>query len=304
MNAQSTAKSRFIHGVKRLGMALCLICMVTSGCALVKVREEVRQSMASSVIVGRVSGAFPVEGPVVVAACSKHFGKREVAHYTILHDWGEYELMVGKGRYYVFAFNDRNSNLIYDPGEPAGQFGAPTAVSAPAGGVVPNKSIVISQSTPRIEWNTGDPVASEVPQKLHSRMAGAIVELDDERFSEAHGREGFWEGLSFFKKYGGNIYFLEAYDPKKIPILFIHGAGGTPKGWKYFVEHIDRTRFQPWFFYYPTGARMRVMAHQLLWKLANLRIKYHFDTLYVTSHSMGGWWPAALSWTTQRSFPM
>ena len=109
---------------------------------------------------------------------------------------------------------------LYDPGEPAGQFGAPTAISAPSGGVVANTDIAMSQSLPPIEWNMGDPVASKVPQKLHSRMAGAIVDLDDERFSEAHGREGFWEGLSFYKKYGGNVYFLEAYDPKKIPILF------------------------------------------------------------------------------------
>ncbi len=267
---------------------MVFIFLICSGCALVKVRQEVRESLSSTVIVGRVNGSAAVEGPIVVAAYSKSMGRREIAHYTVLHDWGEYELMVGTGRYHVFAFNDRNSNLMVDPGEPAGQYGDPKAVSAPAGGVISFVDIFIQEPLQPIEWRMGDPVASKVPQKLYSRMAGEIVTLDDERFAEEHGGEGFWEGLSFYKKFGANIFFLEEYDPHKIPILFIHGAGGTPKGWKYFVDNIDRTRFQPWFFYYPTGARMRGQAHALLWKLSNLQMKYQFDTLYITSHSMGG----------------
>jgi pimeloyl-ACP methyl ester carboxylesterase len=87
---------------------------------------------------------------------------------------------------------------------------------------------------------------------------------------------------------GGNIYFLEAYDPNKIPILFIHGATGTPSGWQYFVDHIDRTRYQPWFFYYPTGLRINSMAYQLFWKLVNLQTKYQFKKMHMVAHSMGG----------------
>jgi pimeloyl-ACP methyl ester carboxylesterase len=288
MNSQGYAKDISGDSFIRLGVALFLICVVTAGCALVKLKQEVRESMSSTIIVGRVSGSSPASGCVIVAAYTKHFGRRKVAHYTVLHDWGEFELMVGKGRYHVFAFDDQNRNLVYDAGEPAGEFGGPKVVSAPSGGVVDHVDMVISPSPDSIDWRAGDPIASEVPPRLYSRLAGVIADLDDERFLDAHGRQGFWEPVTFYKKYGGTIYFLEEYDPKKIPILFIHGAGGTPRGWKYFVEGIDRTRFQPWFFYYPTGARMRSMSYLLLWKLANLQIKYHFDTLYITSHSMGG----------------
>jgi len=68
----------------------------------------------------------------------------------------------------------------------------------------------------------------------------------------------------------------------------VHGATGTPAGWKYFVDNIDRTRFQPWFFYYPSGARIKSMSYLLYWKLFNLQIKYKFDKMYITAHSMGG----------------
>jgi uncharacterized alpha/beta hydrolase family protein len=275
------------HGV---AAALFIICLITSGCAMIKLKKEIARSLASTVLVGQIATDFPGNGPIVVAACAINQGKKEVAHHTVLHDFGEYELMVAKGDYYIFAYWDKNGNLIYDAGEPAGQFGGPKPkmVSAPAGGVVGQFNIAIPEKGVPIDLPAGFKIASVTPPKLYSRLAGAIVDLDDERFSEENGHRGFWEGLSFFRELGGSIYFLERYDPQKIPILFIHGAKGTPKAWKYFADNIDRTRFQPWFFYYPSGSRIQSMSYLLLWKLQNLHARYNFDRLYMTAHSMGG----------------
>ena len=272
----------------KITVTFLIICLVTTGCALIKLNKESSQVLASTVLVGRISTAFPGKGPIIVAAYAMNQGKREVVHYTVLHDYGEFELMVAKGNYYVFAYWDKNSNLIYDAGEPAGQYGGQKMVSAPAGGVVGDINIAIPEKAQNIDVPSGFEISSVKPHKLYSRLAGAIIDLDDELFSEEHGSKGYWEPVSFFKEFGGNIYFLEEYDPQKIPILFIHGAGGTPKGWKYFVDNIDRTRFQPWLFYYPSGARIQSMSYLLLWKLQNLQSKFHFDQLYITAHSMGG----------------
>jgi len=271
----------------RMTVTLLIFCLVTTSCALVKLKKETTESLSSTVLVGRISTAFPGEGPIIVCAYAMDQGKREVAHYTVLHDSGEYELMVPKGNYYVFAYWDKDGNLIYDAGEPAGQYGDPKMVIAPAGGVVGDINIVIPKKT-HIDVPSGFEISSVKPDQLYSRLAGAIIDLDDELFSEEQGSKGYWEPVSFFRELGGNIYFLEEYDPKKIPILFIHGATGTPKGWKYFVDNIDRKRFQPWFFYYPTGARIQSMSYLLFWKLENLKIKYNFEQLYITAHSMGG----------------
>ncbi|MCK5219340.1 alpha/beta hydrolase [bacterium] len=94
--------------------------------------------------------------------------------------------------------------------------------------------------------------------------------------------------MEFFKEVGGNIYFLEVYDPKKTPILFVHGAAGSSQNWKLFFETIDGDKFQPWFFYYPSGASIDSMSHLLFWKLLNLQRQYKFKKLYITAHSMGG----------------
>jgi pimeloyl-ACP methyl ester carboxylesterase len=267
--------------------SLLLISFGATGCTLINLKKEVNRSLESTIIVGRIYGNFSGNAPIIVAARSAD-GKKEIAHHTVLHDAGEYELMVDQGDYYVFAYLDKNSNLTFDAGEPAGHHGDPKVVRAPAVGVVFDIDIVIPESGSEIKIPIGTKIAPVTPQSFRSRQAGDITDLDDERFSEENGVKGFWKPFTFFKEFGGNIYFIEAYDPEKTPILFIHGATGTPRGWQYFVDHIDRTRFQPWFFYYPTGVRLGDMAHLLLWKLVNLQTKYQFNKIYFTAHSMGG----------------
>ncbi|MGE4558794.1 MAG: alpha/beta hydrolase [Desulfobulbus sp.] len=273
---------------RRVGAALFVLCLIITGCTLVKSKMDIESASELTVIVGRVEAKFLKHGhPIIVAARS--IGKEKgICQYTVLHDSGEYELLVDKGEYYIFAYLDKNSNLRYDPGEPAGQHDNPQIVKALAGGVIHDVDIVIPEKGQKIEIPDGFEISSIKPKKLYSREAGAIVNLDDELFSEENGTEGFWEIASFFRKFGTNIYFLEEYDPHKIPILFIHGAGGTPRGWKFFVDHIDRTRYQPWFLFYPTGARIDNIAYGLFWKLVNLQTKYKFPKLYITAHSMGG----------------
>jgi pimeloyl-ACP methyl ester carboxylesterase len=283
--------SKFIASIlsvtPKVGIILIILCLITVGCALIKLKKDIQKNPEGTVIIGRIHAKSPGHRPIIVAACSTDDAK-EIAHYSVLHDSGEYELLVDQGNYYVFAYWDKNSNLIYDAGEPAGQYGGPKLVRAPTVGVVFDINVVIPEAGGNIVIPYGSEISSIKPQKLLSRQAGDITDLDDERFSEEYGTKGFWEPFSFFKQFGGNIYFLEEYDPEKTPILFIHGATGTPKGWKYLVDHIDRTHFQPWFFYYPTGARIDSMAYLLLWKLTNLQTKYQFKKIYITAHSMGG----------------
>ncbi len=275
--------------IKLFGMSIAFFTAfaLMVGCALIKAKQDIDKGQDRTVIIGHVYGSFPGDGPIIVAACSKT-KPAEINMHTVLHDSGEYEILVDQGKYYVFAYWDKNSNLTYDAGEPAGQYGSPKWVKTTSVGVVFDINIHIPEGGRRIEIPHGTVVASADPQNLYSRQAGVITDLDDERFSEANGVKGFWEPAAFFNQFGGSIYFLEQYDPQKIPVLFIHGATGTPKGWQYFVDHMDRTRFQPWFFYYATGNRIDSMAYLLLWKLMNLQAKYQFDEMYITAHSMGG----------------
>ena len=267
-----------------------MLSFLLAGCAFMKVKEETEFAKKSNVLVGNLSSTLSFLGmPVIVAAYSKKGIKRIIVHYTTLHEIGPYELIVSKGKHNIVAFVDKNKNLIYDEEEPAGQILSGEQVSTPAGGVTGNLDIVISeQSSKKIDFPAGSKIPPKGYKNFHSTCPGAIAEINDVIFSDEYGKKGFWTSLEFFKEIGGNVYFLEAYDPTKIPILFVHGAAGSPQNWQTFFEKIDRSKYQPWFFYYPSGASIDSMSYLLLWKLQNLQVKYNFKELYITAHSMGG----------------
>ena len=287
---------------RKMCIALVVACFTAAGCSLINLKKEVTTALEGTCIVGRIQAKCKGTGPIIVAAYSMG-EERKIANYTVLHDSGEYEIGLVKGEYYVFAYRDENSNLVYDEGEAAGHYGVQEFVDARKVSVVYDIDIVIPEEGRTIEIPPGFKISSVRPKKLRSRQAGAITDLDDERFSRENGVKGFWEPISFFGEFGGNIVFLEEYDPEKTPVLFIHGAGGTPKSWKYFADNIDRTRFQPWLFYYPTGFRIESMSHLLFWKLINLQTKYQFNKIYITAHSMGGLLAKSFIVNNGRAFP-
>jgi uncharacterized alpha/beta hydrolase family protein len=269
---------------------LLIACIILHSCTFVQLSEEVKYVEQATVLVGHVSDPlYAGDSPVVVAAYSKKDNKIEIIHYTMLHEPGPYELMVPAGTHNIIAFIDKNRNLTYDYGEPAGQILSHELISTSAGGVVGDLDIVISE---RDNGKIDFPIGSKLPQKeysgFYSTCPGAIINIEDNLFAEKYARKGFWAPLEFYKEIGGNIYFLEKYDPDKIPILFVHGASGSPQNWKTILKSIDRTKYQPWFFYYPSGASIDSMSYLLFWKLYNLQAKYKFKELYITAHSMGG----------------
>lgn len=253
-----------------------------AGCTLLKVKEEVAYLHSATILAGTVSAPPSEKSPVWVMAMTASKDTAEVIHATRLHEPGGFELMVPQGVCQVFAFADRNDNQRADADEPTGSH----RVTAPAGGVVYNVDITLAAS-PRLSPSRLPPPFKQAGPH-HSTLAGAIVSLDDPIFSEPYSEMGYWRGVEFFREFGGNVYFLEPYDPAKIPILFIHGVKGSPRNWKPFIEHLDRSRYQPWFFYYPTAASTASMAHLLSKKLWELQTRHHYERLYITAHSAGG----------------
>jgi pimeloyl-ACP methyl ester carboxylesterase len=263
-----------------------LLCFCLSACSLLKLKEESATYYSSTVLAGHVGSAQAWDGPVVVAAYTRRDGRLDIAHYTVLHEAGGYELIVPKGEYALFAFGDANGNLTFDAGEPVGEY-TPAPLRASGTGSLVSLDVVMS-TTAHSAIAPGTSVAARPSEKIHSTQAGAIARMDDPLLSADAGRRGYWTPVDFFKEVGGNIYFLEEYDARKTPVLFVHGAAGSPQDWRYFIAHLDRSRYQPWIFHYPSGASLDSMSYLLYWKLSNLQRRYHYERLYLTAHSMGG----------------
>jgi pimeloyl-ACP methyl ester carboxylesterase len=84
------------------------------------------------------------------------------------------------------------------------------------------------------------------------------------------------------------LHAYEPYDPAKVPVLFIHGAGGSKGNWRRFIDRLDRTRYQPWAYTYPTGLPIEASAARLNQIVSQLHTTYRFRRLVVVGHSMGG----------------
>lgn len=117
---------------------------------------------------------------------------------------------------------------------------------------------------------------------------GEVVSLDDDRFDDHIGRKGLERPIQFLSEEGLGIFFLEPYSPQKIPVLFIHGAGGFPQEWKYLIDKLDKNNYQAWFFQYSSGMRLEWTAQMLDMGLKSLWVNYNFQKLYIVAHSMGG----------------
>jgi len=96
------------------------------------------------------------------------------------------------------------------------------------------------------------------------------------------------------------IYMVEPYDPRKIPVLLVHGLWSSPTTWMEMFNDLRglpeiRDNFQFWFYLYPTGQPFWISAAQLREELEQLQQQLDpawrsraFREMVLVGHSMGG----------------
>lgn len=269
-------------------LAFC-VAVSGSGCALMGLGRQLKTLTTAAHVRGVVESDVKTTSPIAVVAYKEEDGKRKVVQYRWLRNAGKFHFVLPPGRYRFFAFEDTNSNCVYDSGEAAAYPKDPERFLLIAERVS-DLVIPLSHQKPEfLDWpldltlQTGGTGTSR--QKA---MIGEIVSLDDPRFDDKSGSMGLWKFAEFHEKVGGGIFFLEEYDKEKIPLLFIHGYIGTPRDFKFIVEHLDRKRFQPWFVFYPSAVRFGMVSEFLTTSVNQLQMKYKFKRLYVVGYSAGG----------------
>ena len=96
------------------------------------------------------------------------------------------------------------------------------------------------------------------------------------------------------------LYQFAKFDPRKIPVVFVHGLMSRPETWVPAVNELladreIRERYQFWFFLYPTGLPVWASAAKLRGELERFRevldpshTNPNFRRMVVAGHSMGG----------------
>jgi hypothetical protein len=106
------------------------------------------------------------------------------------------------------------------------------------------------------------------------------------------GLEGAF-GISHFAGPTG-LYFLQPYDPDRIPVVMVHGLMATPQMWANPINELEkdpvlREHYQFWVFGYPTGNPIAYSGLKLRQALAKVDNLYPNHKGYVViSHSLGG----------------
>ena len=201
---------------------------------------------------------------------------------------------------HVAAYADTNRNGKYNRGEPfwihrdADDKESPVTLTASTRQARVTGRLSTSEQVPAALADTitrmlaGRSVEQVITRQGVRFAMGEKAELDDPRFAATRGEDGLWTPATFAIQSGFGIYFLERYDPSKVPVLFIHGAAGSPQDWRYAMEKIDPNIYQPWFYVYPSGMRLDQAAMALNEGVKLLHGRYHFKRLHVVAHSMGG----------------
>jgi pimeloyl-ACP methyl ester carboxylesterase len=264
-------------------ITLALVC----GCGMRTLKQSIEYTDQQASLEGTATIAGGESAPIVVAV--EHADTGKIADLFVLARPGPFMFTLPPGPYRLVAYEDRSRDLAYEPGvEPAALYGTGGEITLQAGERRRGADLTIDPSAGVVIPFAVKGVAPGSDGKIPALQIGTITSLDDPRFAVDNGSLGLWDPLRFMLEAGGGVYFLEAYDPAKIPVLFVHGATGSPADWKYLVSRLDRSRFQPWFAYYPAAPHLDRIGDQVVRALSSLQVKYRFDRMILVAHSMGG----------------
>jgi pimeloyl-ACP methyl ester carboxylesterase len=238
----------------------------------------------SLIVGGRINKPQQRQEPLLLVAVSNQYRKNEmVAVVQIQKSADIYMAFLPKGDYQLLIFADLDGNEDFESNEVVGR----GMVS-----VKPENSIndaIIEGPTITLDMDRPGEVDFRVNEKVRPTDY-VYTSLDDKFFDPKYGTIGLYYPTELISHNQGFIFGLEDFDPKKTMVLFVHGTAGTPQDWKFIVDGLDRSRFQPFFFYYPSGLpldKLGTVLAQIIDYIGN-NSKNHSRQIVLAAHSMGG----------------
>ncbi len=222
--------------------------------------------------------------PLLLVAVSSKYRENEKVYLVQLQGAADsYLALLPPGNYDLYVFADLDGDGDFESEEMVGK--ASAAISP---GTSPNRATV---EGPAITVDRDHP--GEASFRVHEKVrptSYVYSSLDDEFFDSSYGSMGLYDPSKLIAHTQGFLFSLENYDDSKTTVLFVHGISGTPRDWKYIVAGLDRSRFQPFFFYYPSGLPLDKVGTLLAHIISTIdnHGKNHQHKIILAAHSMGG----------------
>lgn len=265
----------------RRALALVVLAASSSNCTFVNLKRDVARAAKTAYVSGALEGDLDPAAPMFLVHL---VGEKKRAIQRLTPVLPEFVLLMKLGEQNsIEAFQDLDGDEIYDPGEPCAF--VPRVEGLESFGVAP-----LDLEPLKLERTCALPVTLDLSRARPSQggTVGEVVPLSDPRYDEERVSEGVWTPLRATTKGGYGLHFLEAHKPGRLPVLFIHGISGSPRNFSELVEHVDRTKFEPWVAYYPSGVRLPVLSQILAGLLVRAKETYGVERVFIVAHSMGG----------------
>lgn len=185
----------------------------------------------------------------------------------------------------IYIFEDKSHDLSYQKGQPLYRIETSSFPES-------DQALVIDEqwlSPHPLEDIESVPLLSYFDIDIKKANIGNVVDFEHEVFSPEAQRMGMWQPLEFVERRYSGVFFLEPLDKNKIPVLFVHGMGGSGKEFEYIIENMDRERYQAWIVNYPSALSLTLLAHSLSSLITAVGDIYDYkEPMHIVAHSMGG----------------
>ena len=238
----------------------------------------------SMLLRGSIVRSQPRKEPLLVVAVSDRFQKNEKVAMAQLSDSATtYWTFLPRGEYTVYVFADIDQDGTFETEECIGQTRALVTQEQSHGGIIVDGPHILAD----FEYPRSTEFRVREKVRPHSYV---YASLDDEFFDPRYGSTGLYHPSEFIAHSQGFLFSLGPFDEEKTTVLFVHGITGVPRDWKYLVDGLDLNRFQPFFFYYPSGLRLDKLGTLLAETIITLDRHTGGDnaSIVLAAHSMGG----------------
>lgn len=279
-----TSDSNLSKFVARNIIFSCLLFAI-SACSFMEIKEQTQKAENTGIFTGTISVSSGQKGKIIVVLIKKA-GDRilSVENHVQADVNGKYIVYAVPGTYLLGVFVDVDGNGVYSEGEHARVYGDMKPLTLVKGQVAK----INMDITGELKWKVPSDTRVLEQKSLSVRNIGRVVSLNEPMFALETGPLGLWRPIDYLEQYGAGLFLLQEYEKNKIPVIFVHGANAASGVWSDVIRKLDRTRFQPWVFNYPSGVRLDLASEYLKRAVNDLQNKYQMKKVYIVAHSMGG----------------
>jgi len=246
-------------------------------------------------VIGRLmdpAGLHGAAGPTVaIAAFSSRFRRDELVDVMQGIEIGtHFGLNLPEGEFELVALTDLDGDGVYRNDEVVGRMPL-TLCKDETPSMVRNRLVVELAPVATVPW-TIDILVERSGEREPSLFfpAGTIRDLSDPVFADEMITLGLYDPATFFERAPTLFYALEDDLSYKVPVIFVHGSSGSARGFEAMVARVDRSRFKPWFFHYPSGGDLDQLGELFydIFLSGEAITPNEFVPIVIVAHSMGG----------------